>query len=239
MKKKDKTTYIKIFKYLKNKGLKSMKNLIVDFEIAISLAVKECFPQTKLYGCLFHFGQIMWHQIQKLGFSSLYKNEAEFKRFVNYHLLLAYVPVKFVADEFKKLQNSRKDRFQYNEISNSFYKNFIKYQINLINKNINFWNVHERILLNIPTTTNSLEAWHSHINNKIKRNHPNICAVIEILKREERKTKIIVENLKSGNQNTINKKLQTSVKNIVVNYSCYRDLEFFEYLFDFIHFIID
>lgn len=41
------------------------RRIICDFEMGIISAIKQCFPNTDLRGCLFHFGQIIWRKVQK------------------------------------------------------------------------------------------------------------------------------------------------------------------------------
>ena len=58
-------------------------------------------------GCLFHFGQCIWHQIQSLGLRKKYLEDKSFHFNVKKLIALAFVPVSdvikgfaVVADEF-------------------------------------------------------------------------------------------------------------------------------------------
>lgn len=49
--------YVDVFHFLKNKGIE-IKNIMTDFEPASRRAAQEVFPDVKLWGCQFHFGQV-------------------------------------------------------------------------------------------------------------------------------------------------------------------------------------
>ena len=47
------------------------------------------------------------------------------------------------------------------------------------------WNMHERILDDLPRTNNSLEGWHNHMLANVNCYHPIIWKFLQILKREQ------------------------------------------------------
>ena len=49
-----------------------------DWELASRNAFKEIFPQTRLYGCLFHYTQRIWSKVQKLGLTTISKLTQKF-----------------------------------------------------------------------------------------------------------------------------------------------------------------
>jgi hypothetical protein len=62
-----------------------------------------------------------------------------------------------------------------------FYDWFLKHFINedscFLNHKPSVWSVYERILNNIPRTTNSLEGFHRHLNNVCATNHQSILSI--------------------------------------------------------------
>ena len=54
-------------------------------------------------GCLFHFGQCVWRQLQADGFSVAYNTDAKFAKRVKLLMALAFVPVADVATTFEEL----------------------------------------------------------------------------------------------------------------------------------------
>ncbi|KAG0440523.1 hypothetical protein DMUE_1679 [Dictyocoela muelleri] len=59
-------------------------------------------------------------------------------------------------------------------------------------------NLNDRILQNIPTNTNRLEAWHGHKNNNLTSPQSSFDKLILIIKREEEKTRVVAMNLKNS-----------------------------------------
>ena len=49
-----------------------------------------------------------------------------------------------------------------------------------------------------PRTTNHVEGWHHKINNKVNRSHPNIYALLEIIKREQQMNEIKMLQFQNG-----------------------------------------
>ena len=102
--------------------------------------------------------------------------------------------------------DSIKQQYLKEDLSNAT-KNFLRYfEENYINgKNdqepayaIAFWSTYERVLQEIPRTTNSLEAWHRHINRLTVNAHPNIARFIEVMKQEENSTTFQLTRLFNG-----------------------------------------
>lgn len=56
-----------------------LSTLICDFELAISSAFNDAYPNIILGRCLFHFGQIIWRNLQKYELSFLYVNDKTFR----------------------------------------------------------------------------------------------------------------------------------------------------------------
>ncbi|KAG0441400.1 hypothetical protein DMUE_1081 [Dictyocoela muelleri] len=183
----------KIFTFLK----KGPDVFIIDFEIAVFNSIKTIFPNTKINGCNFHFNQLIVNFLKKNQLIGIYKVNEKFRKFVKYLLILSYVPKEKIEVEFEKIIAIKEDNNIYDIIIKYFKLNFIENFDNKI-KNKDFWNVYDRVKENIPTTTNSCEAYHRHINSKISRKNMNLVRVIEILKQEERRLKLKIQKLKSA-----------------------------------------
>lgn len=77
MSKKSKESYSQFFYKLceiacNNNVDLNPQRIISDFEKTIYSAAKLYFPTAEYKGCLFHFGQIIWRQVQKHGLTSKY-----------------------------------------------------------------------------------------------------------------------------------------------------------------------
>lgn len=76
------------------------KRIISDFEKTISTAAKEFFPSTSYKGCLFHFGQIIWRQVQKHHLVSKY-GIYNIKFFFKYTIIIDFCVI-FLKEKMKK-----------------------------------------------------------------------------------------------------------------------------------------
>jgi hypothetical protein len=91
----DTNAYTMIFNYIKNNlNVNAPKYNIIDFESGLYKSLREVFHEAKLYGCLFHFGQIVWRKLNSFGFSAKYNQENTFSWHVRLILSLAFVPVQ-------------------------------------------------------------------------------------------------------------------------------------------------
>jgi hypothetical protein len=104
MKHKNEHSYNVIFGWLRENINCNPKILITDFEIAPVNVFLKCFVESDAAGCRFHFGQIMWRFVQKIGCVNLYKEGGDFYKFIRYLLLLAYCPEYKVSFDLKKLK---------------------------------------------------------------------------------------------------------------------------------------
>jgi len=92
---KTKNSYIKMLTVLKaevlarlNKHLSS-EYISTDYEQAAIGAIGNVFPNTKITGCLFHFGQALWRKLQSEGLASLYTEEANEEFRAEFHSLIS------------------------------------------------------------------------------------------------------------------------------------------------------
>ncbi|KAG0435219.1 hypothetical protein DMUE_4828 [Dictyocoela muelleri] len=99
--------------------------------------------------------------------------------FVKSILILAFVPENMIIVEYEKISKTRENNEYYDLILNFFHDNFINNEKSKI-KNKNFWSANERILNEIPTTTNSCEAYHKHLNRKIDKKNMPLMQVIDV-----------------------------------------------------------
>jgi hypothetical protein len=149
------------------------KNIVIDFEIAAFKALKGIFPDSRIYFCNFHLGQSIYRQLQKRGLAKLYGGNSEFRRYIQVLLALAYEKPVNVHTIFKLWEKQFNVKFSNNETSayiQYFDNTYIGTRQNSI-FNVENWSTYERILQNIPTTTNVAEAWNKGINWSIAAPH--------------------------------------------------------------------
>ncbi|RNA40552.1 hypothetical protein BpHYR1_045116 [Brachionus plicatilis] len=115
---------------------------------------------------------------------------------------LAFVPVNDVVQAFKIIEGQSNEKFKL--IISYFEKCYIG-RLKENSKSIRVvprfpipsWNLHERILNNLPRTTNSVEAWHGAITND-EKSHLKFNQLIDKLKTEQSHTENNLVKIKAG-----------------------------------------
>ncbi|KAG0438440.1 hypothetical protein DMUE_3086 [Dictyocoela muelleri] len=109
-------------------------------------------------------------------------------------LILSYVSEENIFLEYQRIINLKENIFYYDVFIEYFSKNFINNDLKNY-KNYKTWSVYNKIINNIPTTTNSCETYHRHLNSKFKNKNQNINLVINALKSEERRIRLKIQNI--------------------------------------------
>ncbi|KAI6654473.1 hypothetical protein LOD99_869 [Oopsacas minuta] len=75
-----------------------------DWEKGARNAVKREFQGIHLRGCHFHYTQCIWRKVQKLGLSTVYHNNADFKKLVRSFMSLPFLPEDQIISVFNQLE---------------------------------------------------------------------------------------------------------------------------------------
>jgi hypothetical protein len=182
VKSKNESCYIEVLKkIIEIVGCVSVEILILDFEPALGNAFKKVLGEIKIQHCLFHFGQIIYRNLQKSGFSKLYVENPRFRNDVRKILSLAFLPVSCVFRGFYavicEIKRYVEDLKNFNEFVNFFERNY------LTPEKIPMWNANERLKLGIPLTTNSCEGFHNYLNRSFDYAHPSIEFSLEEIRK--------------------------------------------------------
>jgi hypothetical protein len=78
----------------------------IDFEASSILAIRQCFPNAEIKGCLFHYGQSVWRKIQQLGLGASYLDKKNVCSWCRLGVSLALVPEARIDDAFMYMQNT-------------------------------------------------------------------------------------------------------------------------------------
>ncbi len=178
-------------------------NILVDFERGLINSTKFVFTSSDVFGCNFHFGQIIWRKIQNLGLGTFYKEFTWQRKTIRRCFQLAFIPCNLILREFEKIL------FDVNESNNDEnILNFLLYfRRQFIGGDINqepsyekiFWSCYQRVINSIPRTTNSLEGWHRQLNSSFNRSHLNLASFVNVLAREEQRIFVKLTQIKFGN----------------------------------------
>lgn len=121
-------TYEEIFnELLKLKPEFKPKHITIDFEQAAIKALNNCFPESSIHGCYFHFSQNLWKHVQQVGLKTKYSEDPDFALNIRLILSLPFIPIEDIEAAFQEIANS--DFFMENEASeyNDSIQNFLNY----------------------------------------------------------------------------------------------------------------
>ncbi len=177
-----------------------------DFEVNIRAAIAEHFPEVKLLGCHFHYGQAIWRRVVEAGLKSKYSRcEKGLSTLVRSAIGLAYVPLDRMDDGMSVLKEIT------SELSNgrekAFGENLVSYMERVwINGPYppSTWNQFEHVGV---TTNNFNEGYNSRLSSKkeISR-HPNPFVLVDVIKSELRRADTLAMAAQVGKGSEQNKK---------------------------------
>jgi hypothetical protein len=129
MRKKNEQSYIKLCIYLEEKMPNFIpENFLLDFKLAARQVFKNFYQKTVFSGCLFHFSQIMWRRIQKIGLAEKFRTIETVNLNIKLLLSLEFVPETQIADYYEELVEQifkRDQKTDYSELLSFFEKNYL------------------------------------------------------------------------------------------------------------------
>jgi hypothetical protein len=175
------------------------------------------YPNTKLTGCLFHFGQCVWRRLQSLGLSTAYSTDNIFRYAIRLFLNLAFVEPYNICTEYKKIEKwlilNEDIKKKLNEFQNYFQNTFLKFlesNIEISNSRYGpeFWSVAENIKNFIPRTTCCVEAWNRSFNHAVFNAHPNIGRFVEEIQKCSESVRVLLLQTARGRDIKCNRKYE-------------------------------
>lgn len=174
---KKQDTYMRLFTSIKNKVPKWNPEVIsVDFEIAAIQALKCLFPDAKITGCNYHFNQSLWRKVQELGLVTDYNSSEDIRLHVRMCAALAHLPLDKVEDGWLCIQEDAPDSEKLHE----FFDYVVDQWLDNNTISVNMWNCNG----NQHRTNNIVEGWNRRLNTVVKKAHPNVYYLINVLKED-------------------------------------------------------
>ena len=150
----------------------------------------------------------IYRNIQYLGYQNDYGNDVEFQVAVKKSIALAFVPAVDVIYAFENLVRS--EYFVENEIYlDEIVQYFERTWIGALKRagghqnpvfEINWWNVYEHVLDDLPRTNNAVEGWHYAFNSRIQSAHAIISKLIKVIQQEQNAAEITIAQYLSGRE---------------------------------------
>lgn len=177
---KKKGTYVRMLQTIvKEVPLWKPESMNIDYELAAITAIQEVFPNIKIQGCFFHFGQCLWRKVQEIGLSEAYKNNDEVRHSVRMCGALPFLKLEDIDDGWVHIHSNS----PVNDKLEEFFDYFIEQWLENPHLPREIWNCYKRR----HRTNNAVEGWNYRLNNNAGRPHPHIRDLILILKEEAQK----------------------------------------------------
>jgi hypothetical protein len=147
------------------------KEIFIDFEKSMHIAIRETFPLVKISGCLFHLKQAWYRKLQNLGLAKFYMDrQSEIGKWVKHIFGLPYLPPEDVGDCFLELM-------EVIPVSENLTK-FADYLVDNYSFNPHMW---ADFSASTTRTTNASESFHSHFKSNFYGSHPSIYIFVKTL----------------------------------------------------------
>lgn len=209
---KDGEIYLKIFRSMKQQQINGPENLIIDFEPAVLIGLRQVFPETVVFFCSFHFKRAISCKAKELGLNPDVEENVDINLFLRKIWCLLCVPAESVITIYERYikkscpykeldvessQLIKKRNDSLTTFLNYFEKQFIGTPLlnargEIVRSRPRFqikaWNKNKQILDAEPTDTNFAEAFNSSINKRMKAKG-NIYKIIKQFKTEEALTR--------------------------------------------------
>ena len=185
----------------------------------------------EIYGCYFHLSQSFFRNIQLKGLINEFRTNKIFNKCFHLCQALAFLPISDVNAGFALLKD-------YVLINCKSFETFLNYvQINYIGEGthkarfeIKTWNVHKRVLLGLPRTSNKLERFNKEFNTDSGDYHQATHDIIENLRLEQGNTEMLLLKIKMGEEKS-KSILQENFDNALLKvFEQYDSDEIFSYL---------
>ena len=223
---KTRETYIEMLQQVQQLTNGASPNTVmIDYEQACIGAISVVFPNTLLYGCLFHLCQSVFRRVQANGLQQQYLNDDVFKTNIRMISALASVPTADTIQSFDDLSQYCVGNEQL--ILDYFETNYIgEYRRGRRRAPLfphSMWNIHRRVVDDLPRTNNLLEGWHKQFSCSMMIAHPTIWKFIKILRKDAGVQQVRVAHFIAGTpsveQKRVYRDLNVRVKTIVNDFN--------------------
>lgn len=169
---KDENSYLQLFNMLKNKAPNWMPKVVhIDFEMAISNALKHHFPNVAIRRCYFHFKQTIYRKYKNMNGSKM----KIYKKIVSLCTVLPLLPLEMVTEGYIYI------KCKSLMLENDTIDEFMEYIEDYFFRSEEF--VQEWCIASERHRTNNVcEGWNSKLNKAINKNYNPILKFLTVLK---------------------------------------------------------
>lgn len=99
--------------------------VVADFELAFWQAIRKVLPGVSQRGCVFHFTQAVWRNIQEVGLQVAYTKDEAVNRICRKTIALPFLPAACIPTAFQELEagtgSNSEDRYSEDRYSEDHY----------------------------------------------------------------------------------------------------------------------
>ena len=158
------------------------QRIILDFENGAISAFRYFFPEAKIIGCFFHFGQCLFRKLVACGLKSAYGGDEKLKLWFKCCVALAFIPKRRLQLIFTEAILDEAPLSEYPRLSE-----FTDYLLETwIDDDalfpIELWNQHSNA---DERVNNGNEGYNNRVALRTSTAHPHIWKLIEVIQKEE------------------------------------------------------
>lgn len=217
-------TYIAFFSLIYPFLTSTPTSINVDFELACFTAVKKVFGNSiQIYGCYFHLSQSFFRNVQLKGLIKEYKLNKNFQFCFNLCQAVSFLRIEDVKRGFGLIKSHvRNHCAKFSVIITYIEIYYVGKGVQGVPRfPISSWNLHQRVLLGFPRTSNKLERFNKEFNLDCGDYHQATFDIIENLRLEQGQTENTIVKIKLGEkkpQNQLQIDFDSAIMTILNNY---------------------
>ena len=149
-------------------------------------AIPNVFPNASVHGCLFHLCKSIFRRVQAHGFQQEYLDDDNFRTNIRMIAALAFVPTADIIQLFDVLAQHCVGNEQpiLDYFENNYTGEFRRGRRRAPRFPHVLWNIHRRVMQDLPRTNNLLEGWHRQFNDMMMIAHPTIWKFIKVIQKD-------------------------------------------------------
>lgn len=215
MSRRRKEDYIQVFRKLKDVlGEIAVDGFVLDFEKAAWLAVREVFPTVSIKGCVFHWTQAVWRQVQDLGLKAAYSQRSGFFKFIRQLLALPFLPAAHIQPTFEVLSR---------RANTPSLQQLIDYMDRQWMQNPIFDTASWSIYGHTVRTNNDVEGWHHRLNSRAGYQGLTFYRLVPVLRKEAElaimASRMVVDGVAGRERRPVYKNINEKIENLWNKYS--------------------
>ena len=181
--------YKRLFQVVKKElGTINVTEIVADFEASVWKAITREFPAVRIRGCIFHWTQAVWRNVQQNGLQVPYMKDAATHSYIRRLLALPMLPHEHIAPVFESIRQDTTEA------------------LTKLNTYINKYWVHSKVFppkswsafYRTTRTNNDVESWHGALNRRAGKNNLPLYLLAQLLGEEAENVSVEIQLVSDG-----------------------------------------